>query len=265
MSMQTPLKIAIPTAPLRQPLRQALLTASSWKVQGVQLDVRTEVKGETFGATAIRQLKGYLRELKLSLGTVVLPTRKPLTDPEHLDARLNAVRTAMEFAQQLGASALCVRLGAIPGDVDSPAYQTMREILSDLAGYGNRVGAQLALSIGGTATTHARRLLGEVKTGPMGIDFDPASSIFAGRNPAQEVRELHGVLSHLQIRDGYRDEEGTGTETAIGAGEVTWDELLATLIEMEYPGWSTVRRTGGDSIVDDLERGATFAQNVLLY
>lgn len=257
------LQLAVPTEVFRQPLRQSLLLVSRLQVAGVQFDIRNEVRSVEFGETACRQLRHHLDELRLKVASVTLPTRYPLCHPEQLDARLQAVREGMEFARRLGTGVLSMRLGPLPADASSPEYRRVVELLSDISAHGNRVGTTLALSTLGNSAAALRSLAEQISTGPLGFDFDPAGSIFAGRQPNEELRALHDLVSHLQIRDGLRTEEGAGVETAIGAGEVAWDEVLATLAEMDYRGWMTVRRGEGEDRIEDVTRGVSYVRNVL--
>ncbi len=259
-----PLKIAVPTAPLGNPLRRAIAAAAETGAGAVMFDARHEIQPKEFGETAIRQLRYLLKEYNLEIAGLTLPVRRSLCDPDLLDARLAAVRNAMEFAFRLGAGLLTVRLGTIPADAESAEYRQMTTILSDLAALGNRVGTTLALSTIGNAPDQMKALLDTIRDGPIGVDLDPAGFLFAGVPPAAALRELHAFLQHIQIRDGIQTAEGSGIETAIGAGEVPWDEFLATIMEVDYHGWMTICRTEGSQQSSDIARGVQYVRNVLL-
>ncbi|MFV0442648.1 MAG: sugar phosphate isomerase/epimerase family protein [Planctomycetaceae bacterium] len=255
-------RFALPTAPFRQPLRNAIRSVAATGADGVQFDVRHEVSPQEFGDTARQQLRHFLRENSLRIGACTLPTQGTLVDADRLDQRVAAIQRGLEFVRQLGSDVLTVRLGAIPAEVASPAYERLSSILADLATHSNRVGAKLAVSSLGNAPEKLISLLDTVTTGRIGIDFDPAGCIFAALSPPAVLRELHSRAAHVQLRDGTRTAEGAGIETAIGAGDVPWDEYLATVAEINHRGWSTVRRTGGDDLVGDLVRGLRYVRNV---
>lgn len=255
------MRVAIPTAVYRQPLRQAIQRVAAAGADGVQFDLRQEVTPAEFGATARQQLRHYLEELHLAVATCTFPTQGTLVDPDRLDARAAALKRSLEFTRQFGAEVLTARLGPIPDD-DPAARDRLLDVLNDLAAYGNRVGARLAVSTLGNSAAALRELASRVDAGPFGIDFDPAGFIFAGESPPRAFATLHDLVAHVQIRDGLRTPEGGGVETPIGAGEVPWDELLATLAECESPPWLTVRRTGGDDPAADVARGVQYVRNV---
>jgi sugar phosphate isomerase/epimerase len=260
----TPPRIAVATSPFRLPIRRAIPAAAECGAQGVQFDARTEVKPEDYGETARRQLLYELSERSLSVASLTFPLRRPLHDAEHLDLRIAAIRQAMEFAAQLRAKTLTVRGGRLPEAADSPDLQRLRDVLRDLARFGNHVGVVLALTHVGDLPAPLVALIQEIKEGPLGIDFDPAACVLARRNPSADLREAHSVVTHIQVRDAIRDFDGAGLEVPVGRGEVDWPEILALVGEMHYTGWLTVRRTTGDDILGDTARAVQFIQNVAL-
>lgn len=258
-----PFRLAVPTAVYRQPLRRAILLAAAAGADGVQFDLRTEVPPAQFGDTARQQLRQYLDEQRLKPAACTLSTQGTLADADRLDLRVAAIRRALEFTRQIGSDVLTVRLGAIPPDAAQADYQRLGSVLADLAAHGNRVGATLAVSTLGNAPTPLHSLLTSIDAGPLGLDFDPAGCVFAGLQAPAVLRELHELVQHVQVRDGIRTVEGAGVETAVGLGDVAWDEFLATLAESDYRGWLTLRRTGGDDLAGDVGRGLQYVRNVL--
>lgn len=257
-----PFRLSIPTAIYRQPLRTAIRLAAAAGAEGVQFDLRHEVTAAEFGPSARQQLRHYLEELNLHVGACTLSTHGTLVDADRLDARVAAIKRNLEFARQLGSDVLTVRLGPIPPDEDAVGRDRLRGVLSDLAAQSDRIGASVALSTLGNASGALSDLLASVATGPCGVDFDPAGFVFAGERPHAAVAQLHTHVAHVQIRDGLRSPEGAGVETAVGAGEVAWDELLAMLAELDRPCWMTVRRTGGADVAGDVARGLQYVRNV---
>ena len=92
----------------------------------------------------------------------------------------------------------------------------------------------------------------EVKSGPMGIDYDPAHFALTGRSNTEALRLLHAVTMHVQLRDGFKGFDGGGQEAAVGSGVVDWTELLPTFVEANLQTWVCVERTGGDQRSDDV-------------
>ncbi len=260
----TPLRTAIATRCLNLPLRQSLRAAASFGAKGVQFDAREELKPGELTDTGRRQLLHSLDELGLSLASLAFPARRSFYDEEQLDGRVAAAKRALEHAWQLKARVLTARIGKIPDDKESKAYRLLFDVLSDLARHGNQVGATLAITPSRDSPQALAELISAIKTGPLGIDFDPAVCIMSGHNPAETFRLLHQYVIHFTARDAVRDVDAGGVETALGRGEVEWIELLPLLDEAQYAGWVTVNRTQGEDRAGDAARAIQFLNNVLL-
>jgi sugar phosphate isomerase/epimerase len=239
-------------------------TAAAMGATGVELDLRNEVSAEDLSQTGRRQFTHFLGEHGLSVAAGTFPLRSSLADPDRLDARLEAVKRAMEFAYQLGAKVLTVRLGRVPNDPASTVHQSLLEILDDLAGHGNRVGTTLALTPARDSAETLKTLVDTVTGGPLGVHLDPAVFVLGGHDPTAAFRILHPTVLHVQLRDAVRDVDGGGVEVPVGRGEVAWDELLALFDESGYRGWLTAERTAGNDRAGDLERAMKYVRNVAL-
>ncbi len=183
-----PLPLAIATRCLNQPLKSALVLAAQFGAGGVQLDCRNELKADELSATGRRELLHRLEEMRLSIASLDFPLRRGLFDPDRLDARIVALKQAMDFASL---AALPGRDGSVgpkvPEGKGGHKADLPLAVLSDLAGpVGNHVGVTLALgSRGGVAALPCSKLVRQVSAGPLGINFDPASVVSAGRSPTR--------------------------------------------------------------------------------
>ena len=256
------LRIALATRALQLPLRQAVQAAHDLGAAGIQLDARNEIKPSELSQTGRREFLHRLEELNLAVASVSFPARRPLHDLEELDARLAAARGAMEFAWQLGARVLTLRIGRIPDDPESQEYDLLRNVLNDLARHGNRVGTTLAITPSRDSAESLAKFIGAITDGPVGINFDPAAFVIAGFQPTEALRSLYTTVEHFVVRDAIRDIDGGGIEVPVGRGEVDWDEFIALIGEADYRGWLTVDRTQGEDKRGDLARAIQFLHNV---
>lgn len=259
-----PLQIAVATNSFRQPLRQSIDTAARTGASGVQFDVRTELPVADYGETARRQLLHELDERRLKVASLTYPLRRPLHDPEQLDRRLEALRTAMQFASQLRCRLMTVSAMRAPAETDSREAHRIHDVLNDLARYGNHVGVTLALTPVGDAPERLLEILAHVKQGPMTVDFDPAGCVRSGRDPLNDLRAYALAVGHLHVRDALHGRDGDGKETPVGRGEVDWPTLLALLQEIGYRGWMTARRTDGADPVGDVTRAVEYVRRVAI-
>lgn len=247
-------RLSVATRTWALPLADSIRAAAETGAAGVLFDVREELPPTQLSETGRRDLLHLLREQGLQVAATTFPLRYPLASEHQLERRLAALREAMQFTYRLGATVLCVPSGRCPEELSSPAGQLWREVLSDLARYGNHVGVTLALTPSGESPERLKQLLAGIQTGPLGIDFDPAQCVLLGLSSTEALRNLYGIVQHVQLRDGVRHLAGGGEEMPVGQGAVDWVELLALLSEMEYPGWLTAIRHTGDDRPRDILR-----------
>lgn len=284
------LRLAVATEDFGQPLRQAIAQAAKNKVQGLRLNARTEVRAEDFSDTALRQLKHYVAEHNLRVAGLMYSARHALYDEQHLDQRLDGIRSAMTLVQKLGSSELLVRIGRIPDpesavpvtspntptdkDVDSlrnpfsfapststlgsnarsdaQKFQLLCDILNDLSSYGSRYGVVLQLQLSSFELPQIQHLLRHVTGGAVGVVFDPASCVMTGSSPVRVFRDIYSHVGYVRLRDAQKNVDGGGIEVPFGEGNVDWTELLPTIVEANLPTWVCVERTGGDQRDEDV-------------
>jgi len=260
--MRRPPRLGFPTRLLEGGLRDKIAKIAAFGADGVQLDVRYELKPGELSETGRRQFRNLFSEHGLALAPAVFPLRRSLIDQEGLEERVAGVTAALRFAADLKAPALIIRPGAIPA-AETDQRALLAEVLNDLARVGDHVGVTFTITTGRELTEQVADLLRSVTAGPVGVNFDPASAVMAERNPAEEIRILHGVLNHVRVRDGLRDTDGAGVEVPVGRGEVDWDELVAALAEIDFAGWMTPDRTSGEDMAADAARAVSYVRNVM--
>ncbi len=257
-----PLRLAVATRCLGSPLTRVLSAAASTGAQGIQIDARHELPARELSATGRRQFLHRLDEAGLRVAGLVFPTRRALHDEDQLEARVEAVRGALQFAFELGGPVLTVPFGELPG-ADDPRRSILVEVLDDLVRYAGRVGTTLALATRSLTPEVVTNLLDDLADGPVGVELDPAGCVFGRHDPATFVRSLHDRIVHVRLRDGVRDVDGSGLEVPVGRGDVEWEELLPTLDEANYRGWLTAERTTGDDPPGDVQRAIAFTRRVV--
>lgn len=259
-----PLRLAAAAHCFSQPLRSLLRSAQQAGLQGLQFDVRNELKPSELTGTGRRQFLHQLNELGLSLASLSFPAKRSFYNQEHLDARISALKTAMEFAWELKCLVVTSRIGKVPHDKGSPEYRLLTEVLNDLARHANRIGTVLAVTPTNDPVDALAELLAGVTDGPIGINFDPAAFVMSGRSAADAFRTLYDRVNHVTVRDGLQEVDGTGVEVAVGRGEVEWVELLALFDETPYRGWLTIDRTAGEDRLGDVLRAAQYLRRVAM-
>lgn len=257
-----PLRLAVATRCLNRPLKPSLVLASQMGATGIQLDARNEVKSGEMSETGRRQFLHMLNEHGLKVASLEYPMNRALCDGDGLDARVEGLKEAMDFAYQLGARIVTVRLGRLPEEQDEAGRCLLKTVLDDLARHGNSVGITLAVGPGRDTPGRLIAMLNEVSTGPIGINFDPTTFVGASQSPIDVLRSMGAFVSHVVARDATTGADGLGNEAPVGGGVVPWNELLAVLHEVNYSGWLTVDRNQGDDRAGDAGRAIRFLQSL---
>lgn len=259
-----PFRIAAAAHCLEGPLKRKLQRAVEIGLSGLSFDARRELPPTSLSETGRRQFLHHVNERGLKVASLSFPTRGAYYDLDRLDDRVAGTKAAMQFAYQLNARVLTARVGRIPADKASQEYKTLVDVLNELASYGNHVGAVFTLTPSGDTIEQLQLLLKAVDQGPIGINYDPAGLLMAGRDPVLLFRELYGSVHQIVVRDSIRDADSGGTEVPVGRGDVKWDEVLAMLDAADYHGWLVADRTTGDDQLDDVTRAVKYLKQVAM-
>lgn len=259
-----PLKFSVATHAFGLRLPEMLETARTLGVSGLTFDARNELKPGELSDTGRRQFLHQLSDNGLAVAALDFPTRRAFYDQAELDARVAACRQVMDFAWQLRCRTVTVRVGRIPEEADAANRQILREVLNDLAAYGNRVGATLAITPMRDTSQMLKTLVDEVTAGPMSVNFDPTVFLLSGEAPEKAFRALHDRVGHITVRDALSDVDGIGVEVPVGRGEVPWDEMLALSQEAGFQGWMTVDRTQGNDRPGDIARAIAYLRTIAM-
>jgi sugar phosphate isomerase/epimerase len=242
------LPIGIQTRSLRLPLRRALAVAAELGADGVEVDLRNELRAADFSQTALRELRKVLDDLGLRVLSAAFPTRRGFDQPEDLDRRLQATCEAMTFAYKLGARVVVGRAGSIPDAADDSASTPLVDALRVLGAHGERAGAQFAIATGAPPTAQLK-LLDRLGEGTVGVALHPGLLLTAGHEPLEAATLLGHRMLAVAAVDAVREASVTGSRAAeveLGRGEADFPALLATLEEHGFRGPLVIERGDAD-------------------
>ncbi len=254
---------------LRQPFKQALVTASRLKAEAVEINAREHLRPASLSDTALRQLRKMLDDLRLTVSAIAFPTRRGYHITEDLDRRVQATKSAMDMAYALGARVVTNHVGCIPepasdsDSVENPDASVLRDALTDIGRHGQRCGAFLAARTGGEDAEAMGQLIESLPTGYLFADFDPGNFIVHGFSSSQALSRLANHIVHVHARDGVADlARGRGIEVAVGQGSVDWFELLAKLEQVHYQGYLTIERSASDQVVASIADAIDYLREI---
>jgi sugar phosphate isomerase/epimerase len=176
-----------------------------------------------------------------------------------MQPRIDHLRAVMQLAFDLGSRRVVVPCPRIPADPATPRAQTMREALLALGRHGDRVGAALALEVGFDPAETVREYLAGFDTGSLKATYDPANFLMHGQDPVANLHPLKDLLAHVHARDARTASLSRGlVEVPVGAGDVDWMAVTATLQVLGFDGFLTVEREQGEDKLADVTNGVKF-------
>ena len=260
-----PLKLGIVVESTGLSVRQALVTAARLGVRGVQVSGIGELAPDKLTETGRREFRNLLRSFDLELAALDVPMRRGLDNADDLQPRIERVCKSMQLAFDLGASCVVVPCPLLPDDAPGARGQLMREALSALGAYGDRIGCAVALEIGFDPAAKVKKYLATFDSGGLKVTYDPANFLLHGHDPIANLMPLAGLLAHAHARDARSANLTRGLqEVPVGAGNIDWMALTATLQVLEFDGFLTVEREQGEDKLTDVTSGVKFLKRFAL-
>jgi len=257
------LKKAVRLESLRQPFKKALITAASLGADGVEINGRTEVRPADMSRTAIRHLRKMLADLNLQVSAIYFPTRRGFGVADDLDRRIDATKTALTMAYQLGSNIVVNKIGRVPEDVGDPSWTTMVQALSDLGNFSQKAGAWLAARTGAEPGETLKRLIDALPIHSLVVDFDPGDFLINGFSPTESMKILGQHVMSFRARDAVQDlSQGRGIEVQLGRGSVDWPALLGILEENNYSGFLTIERDSEQNSIEEVGQAIEYLTNL---
>lgn len=257
------LRIGIQLASLRQPLKTGLQTAARLGADGVEIDLRGEVRPQELNRTAVRHLRKMLTDLNLTVCAARFQTRRGFDIEDDLDRRIDATKQAMKAAFDLGARVLINQIGRISPDEESDTQNVMVQSLADLGMYGQHVGCLFAARTGTEDGPTLKQFINRLPQGCLSVDFDPGSLIIHGFSPNEAIKALGPDVVHFHARDGVQDlAQGRGLEVQLGRGSMDLPYLLGVLEEHQYQGFLTVEREHAQDPVLEISQSVQYLRSL---
>jgi L-ribulose-5-phosphate 3-epimerase len=259
------MKLGVCLESMGVPIREGMPIAARLGVQGLQVNALGEFAPTYLGETGRRELRNMLRSYALSLTALQCPLRRGLDLAEDLQPRIDYIRQVMALAFEMGPRVVVIPLPKLPTEEEVNRAQLLRESLADLGRYGDRIGTLVALEIGLDPPEKVLEYLQSFDLGSLKINYDPANLVVNGIDPIAGLLTLNKEIVHFHARDARRSTISQGAEeVALGAGDIDWLKLVATLASIEYHGWLTLERHGGDSRLKDITNGVAFLKRMVL-
>jgi sugar phosphate isomerase/epimerase len=239
-----PSRLAVATAALSTDLRTALARARHLGVRGLEIDARGGLDPDQLSQTGMRQIRKWLADEGLVVSAVAFRTRGGYADADRLEARITATKRALELAHDLGAQVVLNHIGDVPPAATDPEaepdprWRLLIDVLTDLGGWGHRVGATLCAEAGLTAPDDLVRLIASLPEGSLTCDVVTGGLLVHRHDPAEAIEKLSGHIGYVHATDAVAGSfAGRGRAAALGTGHVDLATVFGTLEERGYRGW----------------------------
>lgn len=231
-------RLSVPAAMLARDLRRAFRAARDLGFRAVELDARHGLDPSQVTATGLRQIRKWLGDEGLVVSAISFRTRGGYADGERLEGRIAATKESLRLAHDLGAGLVLNHVGDIPPEADGPRWQLLVDVLTDVAQWGDHVGATLCAEAGRAAPEDLVRLAAALPDGGLAFDIVTGSLVAHGHDPVAAVGILGAGVAIAHATDAVAGPvAGRGRAVVLGTGQVDFPAVFAALEERGYRGW----------------------------
>lgn len=182
-----------------------------------------------------------------------------------------------ETAVDVSGGLWMAHVGIMPEDQNDPRRARFRDALGEIARHGESIGATLAMETGPEPPPVVRRMIEEVGSPSLRVNFDPANLLLwpphiartkgvpldyeaAMRDfdPVAGLRTLIPYVVHVHAKDSVLRPDGTGDEMPLGEGMTNWPALHGIFQESGYKGFYAIERECGEDAMGDVRRAVEY-------
>jgi len=264
-----PSRLAVATAALSSDLRTALTRARALGVRGLEIDARGGLDPEQVSQTGLRQIRKWLDDEGLVVSAVAFRTRGGYADADRLEGRIAATKRALDLAHDLGAQLVLNHIGDVPPPATDPEaepdprWRLLIDVLSDLGGWGHRVGATLCAEAGLAGPDDLARVIASLPEGSLTCDIVTGGLLVHRHDPVDAIEKLSGHIGYVHATDAVAGSfAGRGRASVLGSGHVDLAAVFGTLEERGYRGWIGLEPAGDRGGAGELAEAVTLLRGM---
>lgn len=266
--------------------------ADPWK--GIEVAVELGVEGvhiSPFGGSwdlehrtsaerkeILARIEGYGLEVSALIGW---GGNVDLGEPEGREENIAWGKRLNEVAVDMAGGLWMAHAGICPDDETSETYRLFRDGLAEIAAHGESIGAKLALETGPEPPRVVRRLMEDVNSPSLRVNFDPANLLLwpphvAKRHgvpfdydramedfhPVEGLKLLVPYVVHAHAKDSVLRPDGSCEEVALGTGMTDWPELHKVFTDYGYKGFYAIERECGEDAMGDVRNAVEFLRSL---
>lgn len=273
------IKIAIMVHNLKMGVYEGMAAAARMGVTGVHLNAASAGFGPSdFDAAGRRKLVAHVKSLGLEFSAIsAWGGEVDLGKEKNWQANIEAGKTYLDYAADLECGIWQGHCGIMPHTSDDPVWARFVDAFGQLCDYGEKVGACLAIETGPEPTKILGKMIEEVGSKALRVNYDPANLIlwpahymkdaydrekaFDEYRPVEGVKDIGQYTVHVHAKDGKVFPEGP-REVPLGEGWVDWKRFVALLKESGFDGYYAIEREVGNDPVGDITRAVEFLKTL---
>jgi len=186
-----------------------------------------------------------------------------------------------EVAVDMSGGLWMAHVGIMPEDDSHPKWEMFVNALGQIAEHGEKVGAVLALETGPEPPVVVKRMMEEINSPALRVNFDPANlllwpPVIAKRtgvpfdyqeamrkfDPVEGLRTLIPYVAHVHGKDSVLRPDGSCEEVPLGTGMTNWPELYRIFVANNYEGFIAIERECGEKAMEDVRKAVHFLREL---
>ena len=253
------LKVGVMIESFKLGVKPGIRKAAEIGADGFQIYV---IEGEmapwNLSQTGRRDFKKLVGSLGLTVSALCGDFGGGYTNAERVDEVIDKTKQVLDLSADLEVPIVTTHIGLIPEERTDATWSVMKEALTELSAYAEKVGSCFATETGPESPKLMRDFIEDVNSPGLKVNYDPANLVMRGFDYLGGVGELSDLIVHTHAKDAVRNADGTRREVALGDGHVQWPEYLAALESVGYAGFHTIEREVGDNPVADIVKAMKF-------
>jgi L-ribulose-5-phosphate 3-epimerase len=168
-----------------------------------------------------------------------------LIPPDTRQARIAALKRAVDVAQACGIPAVHTHCGFIPENPNDPMYPQAVAAVREVAVYAKERGRIFLCETGQETPITLLRMIRDTGQDNVFVNLDLANLILYGKgNPVDALDVVGPLVRGMHAKDGKfpTNPQNLGEEVPIGQGKVDFGEVLKKLKALNYHGPMTIER-----------------------
>jgi len=170
------------------------------------------------------------------------------------------------WAKKIGIDTVTSHMGFIPEDASSLLYKGFIETMKQFLAFCADNGQTFAFETGQEPPDVLRRAIDDIGADNIGVNLDAANLLMYGMGtPGEAVKSLGEFVVNTHCKDGKWPQEGgkLGPETALGEGNVHYEQLIPALYEKGFRGPLIIEREiSGERQIQDILKARKLLEEI---